>query len=101
MMLLSFPAKFGGLIAAAALAGGLAGAAPAATLGFNVLPADPAGIPKTTATGGPVLGNDATGAAGNYGNLDDRVTSVPAPAAGLLLLTAVGAVSALRRRKPA
>ena len=97
--MLSFTRMFGGLLAAAALAVGLAGAAPAATLSFSAQPAASAGPTEATATARTLFQNVPAEIARRYGTVE--VSAVPAPAAGLLLLTAVGAVSALRRRKAA
>jgi hypothetical protein len=57
--MLSFTTKFGGLIAAAALAIGLAGAAPAATVSFSALPANSAPNPTITAQSGQVIADTA------------------------------------------
>jgi hypothetical protein len=92
-----------GVIAAAALATGLAGAAPAATQSFGALPAASAGTPKEAATGdGPGFDTfvfSLKAPVFEYGNVG--VAAVPVPAAGLLLLTAVGAAGVLRRRRSA
>lgn len=57
--MLSLSEKFGGLLAAAVLMIGLAGAAPAATLKWAETPAGSSGNPTATATGGTVIQNDA------------------------------------------
>lgn len=58
--MLSLTKTFGGIVAAAALALGLAGAAPAATLSWSALPAAAIANPIADATGGTVIQNDAT-----------------------------------------
>ena len=57
--MLSLTTKFGGLFAAAALAIGLAGAAPAATLSWSALPATSTPNPLATTTVGTVIENVA------------------------------------------
>jgi hypothetical protein len=56
-MMSSLKTKFGGVLAAAALAIGLAGAAPAATLSWSALPALSIGNPIATDTKGTVTQN--------------------------------------------
>jgi hypothetical protein len=60
MRMLTLTSKFGALVAAAALALGLAGAAPAATVSFGALPASALANPLATATSGTVIENDPT-----------------------------------------
>lgn len=55
--MLSLTTKFGGLMAAAVLAIGLAGAAPAATVMFGALPATAVANPLATLTSGTVIEN--------------------------------------------
>jgi hypothetical protein len=57
--MLSLTSKFGGLVAAAALAIGLAGAASAATVTWSALPATSAPNPTITAQSGTVIADTA------------------------------------------
>lgn len=60
--MLTLTSRIGALAAAAALAIGLAGAAPAATLSFGALPASAVANPLATTKSGTVIENSATDA---------------------------------------
>lgn len=110
-MILPFTTRLNGLCAAAVLAAGLAGAAPAAALGYGGLAADPGANPRGLSTGGTAIGTDASDIFDTRHFPSSRPVfefagikvsdppQVPVPAAGLMLLTAAGGFAMLRRRK--
>lgn len=102
--MLSLGSGFGGLVAASVLTIGLAGAAPATTVTWNTPSGPAADAPAVVAPeqdADDTVGLLAFPKTSGPDYADISISAIPVPAAGLLLLTAVGGIAALRRRKSA